>query len=42
VKVIATDTKSCSRVIKRREFTRVSFITDFGNDVLNEKPPTST
>jgi hypothetical protein len=21
---------------------KVSFITDFGNDILNEKPPTST
>ncbi|MEI6400172.1 MAG: NYN domain-containing protein [bacterium] len=42
VKVVATDPKSCSRVIKRREFTKLSFITDFGDDVLNEKPPTST
>jgi uncharacterized LabA/DUF88 family protein len=42
VKVIATDTQSCSRVIKRRDFTKVSFVTDFGQDVLHEKPPTST
>ncbi len=42
VKVIAVYPGSCSRVIKKRAFTRLSYLVDFGSDILNEKPPSST
>lgn len=42
VKVFAVDAKSCSRVIKRRQFTRVSYLVELGSRITKEKPPTGT
>ena len=42
VKVMAFDPVSCSRVIKRRQFTKVSYFIELGALILKEKPPAGT
>jgi uncharacterized LabA/DUF88 family protein len=42
VRVMAFDPKSCSRMIKRRQFTRVSFLVELGQLITKEKPPAGT
>lgn len=42
IKVIAFDPTSCSRLIKRREFTRVSYLVELGALITKEKPPAGT
>ena len=42
VKVMAFDPKSCSKVIKRREFVNVSYLLEQGERIRKEKPPAST
>ncbi|MBM3261779.1 NYN domain-containing protein [Candidatus Kaiserbacteria bacterium] len=42
VKVMAVDPVSCSRVIKQRAFTRVSFLIELGALITKEKPPAGT
>lgn len=44
-KVIATDPKSCSRMLKRRLFARISYLVEEGAQLFtqrNEKPPATT
>jgi len=42
IRVMAFDPKSCSRVIKRRQFTRVSYLVELGALITKEKPPAGT
>ncbi len=42
VKVIAFNPVSCSRVIKKRQFTRVSYLVEWGVHIKKEKSPAST
>lgn len=42
IKVMAFDPASCSRMIKRRQFTRVSFLIELGDLIRKEKPPAGT
>ena len=42
VRVMAFDPKSCSRVIKKRQFTRVSYLVELGALITKEKPPAGT
>jgi uncharacterized LabA/DUF88 family protein len=43
VKVIAADPSSCSKVIKKRDFVKVPYLSDIKNRIINnEKPPLST
>lgn len=42
IRVMAFDPKSCSRVIKRREFARVSYLVELGALITKEKPPAGT
>ncbi|MDP3646030.1 MAG: NYN domain-containing protein [bacterium] len=42
IRVMAFDPKSCSRVIKRREFTRVSYLVELDSLIRKEKPPAGT
>ena len=42
IRVMAFDPKSCSRVIKQRQFTRVSYLVELGALITKEKPPAGT
>jgi uncharacterized LabA/DUF88 family protein len=42
VKVMALDPSSCSVMLKKRAYTRISYLTDLGKLITNEKPPAST
>ncbi|MEK9153847.1 MAG: NYN domain-containing protein [Patescibacteria group bacterium] len=42
VKVMAFDPISCSRMIKRRQFARVSYLVELGVLITKEKPPAGT
>jgi uncharacterized LabA/DUF88 family protein len=42
IRVMAFDPKSCSRVIKKRQFTRVSYLVELGDLIRKEKPPAGT
>jgi len=42
VKVIAFDPASCSRMVKKRQFTKVSYLIELGPKITKEKPPAST
>jgi uncharacterized LabA/DUF88 family protein len=42
MKVVAFDPISCSRVLKRRAFTKISFLIELGQRITKEKPPAGT
>ncbi|MBI5004384.1 NYN domain-containing protein [Candidatus Kaiserbacteria bacterium] len=42
IKVMAFDPVSCSRVIKRRQFAKVSYLVELGALITKEKPPAGT
>ncbi len=42
IKVMAFDPISCSRVIKRRQFTKISYLVELGALIKKEKPPAGT
>ena len=42
IKVMAIDPVSCSRVIKKRQFTRISYLVELGHLIRKEKPPAGT
>ena len=42
IRIMAFDPKSCSRVIKQRQFTRVSYLVELGTLITKEKPPAGT
>ncbi len=42
IKVMAFDPGSCSRVIKKRQFTKISYLVELGKNITKEKPPAGT